>query len=381
MISPVATRPAEPCVSAGAAGAGGAGGADIGSRASDPAVASRGADEASSVTVTGGVLIDPRGRWTGPGADERVSVSAAGGGVFDFHARCAGNVRSARALLSVMDSHGITRAAVSAGGVVPLQQLSRQINDGGRADARADNAATFATCKRAPGRLVPVYFADPLRDVDAYSRDGGRFRGLEISPAVHGFRYDDAGVAELVAAAGDAGHSVYTVTLARAGARSADLAALARDFPHVTFVWGHCGHTGLDVAGLDDLAAEPNVLAEISGCLTVTARAAVDRLGAGRVLFGTEYPLQAHSVELAKVAALHLSPADRHRVLWANACRVLGEDPGPAPQMKTTSEASREARRAPSEERIPGANSDARVDFGWIQRDRRAGTGFLAGKE
>jgi predicted TIM-barrel fold metal-dependent hydrolase len=68
------------------------------------------------------------------------------------------------------------------------------------------------------------------------------------------------------------------------------------------------------------------VVAELSGCLTVTARTAVERLGAGRVLFGTEFPLQHPAVELAKCAALGLAPADHDRLMWTNACRLLGED-------------------------------------------------------
>jgi predicted TIM-barrel fold metal-dependent hydrolase len=44
------------------------------------------------------------------------------------------------------------------------------------------------------------------------------------------------------------------------------------------------------------------------------------------VLFGTEFPLQHPAVELAKCAALGLEPADRDRLLWTNACHLLGED-------------------------------------------------------
>jgi uncharacterized protein len=43
------------------------------------------------------------------------------------------------------------------------------------------------------------------------------------------------------------------------------------------------------------------------------------------VLFGTEYPGQHPSVELAKFRALQV-PADVWRlVAWGNACRLLGE--------------------------------------------------------
>ena len=243
--------------------------------------------------------------------------------IFDFHARL---VPGDRSLLSTMDDAGIRRAAVSAGGLLALDRLAAQIDAGGRAEVSAANPEVYERCAGSGGRLLPFYFADPVRDVAAYRRSAPRFRGLEISPAVHGFRLDDPAVADLVAIAATAGHPVYVVTLARAGARPADLVRLARTRPDVTFVWGHCGHTGLDLPGLAEIAAAPNVLAEISGCLTVTARAAVDRLGAGRVLFGTEYPLQSPRVELAKVAALGLTPSDRDAVLGGNACRVLREE-------------------------------------------------------
>ncbi|MEV6841947.1 amidohydrolase family protein [Actinoplanes sp. NPDC051411] len=244
--------------------------------------------------------------------------------VFDFHARLVpgGDGR----LLQAMDRAGIDRAAVSAGGLIGLDELSVQITYGGRVETPADNSAVAQACERSGGRLLPFYFADPRRDVDAYRKEAEHFRGLEISPAVHGFRLDEPAVAELVAIAAAMRHPVYVVTTGRPGCRPADLARLAFEFPQAVLVWGHCGHTGLEMAGLAELAPLSNVVAELSGCLTVTARTAIDRLGAGRVLFGTEFPLQHPAVELAKCAALGLEPADRDRVLRTNACRLLGED-------------------------------------------------------
>ena len=101
--------------------------------------------------------------------------------VFDFHARLAGD-----GLLSTLDGAGISRAAVSAGGLLSLERLSAQINDGGRAEVTADNERVHEQCARSGGRLLPFFFADPLRDVESYRAAAGRYRGLEISPAVHG---------------------------------------------------------------------------------------------------------------------------------------------------------------------------------------------------
>jgi len=244
--------------------------------------------------------------------------------VFDFHARLVPG--GADRLLAAMDAAGIDRAAVSAGGLIGLEALSVQITHGGRAEAPAGNAAVADQCRRSGGRLLPFYFADPRRDVDAYRKEAELFRGLEISPAVHGFRLDEPAVAELLLIAAAMRHPVYVVTTGRPGCRPADLARLAFEFSQVTLVWGHCGHTGLEIAGLAELAPRPNVVAELSGCLTVTASMAIERFGAGRVLFGTEFPLQHPGVELAKCAALGLGPADQESLLWTNACRLLGED-------------------------------------------------------
>lgn len=246
--------------------------------------------------------------------------------IVDFHARLAPGPAEPGRLLAAMDAAGIERAVVCAGGLLPLERLAAQLYDGGRADVAADNDGVRRACEAAAGRLLPFYFADPAGDVIAYRKHALDFRGLEISPAVHGFRLDDPAVAELVGVAERVGHPVYLVTVGQPGGRPDDLARLARRFPEVTFVWGHCGHTGLDLAGLATIEPVPNVLAETSGCLTVTARLAVERLGAGRVLFGTEYPLQHPAVELRKIDALDLTPIDRYAVTRDNARRVLGEE-------------------------------------------------------
>ncbi|MER7004332.1 amidohydrolase family protein [Dactylosporangium sp. NPDC000555] len=241
--------------------------------------------------------------------------------LFDFHARLPAG--GAADLLAAMDAAGIDHAAVCAGGLVDLDRLSEQIVDGGRSEARAGNEEVRRACTASGGRLVPFFFADPRRDVAAYRAAASRYRGLEISPAVHGFRLDEPGVDALASLAAGAGHPVYVVCLGRPGTRTEDLVALAARHPAVTFVSGHCGHTGLDAAGLHRIAARPNIAVELSGCFTAVARLAVRRLGAGRVLFGTEHPLQHPAVEVAKLHALGLAPDDLALVAAGNARRLL----------------------------------------------------------
>jgi len=248
------------------------------------------------------------------------------GPVFDFHARLVKRPGAVGQLLSTMDSCGIDRAAVSAGGIVDLDRLSRQIVEGGQVCQDADNAAVLAGCAASGGRLLPVYFGNPHDATGAYQAEAGRFRGLEISPAVHGVGFDDPRVSELVRVAAAARHPVYAVSVVASGSGTGDFVALARRFPEVTFVFGHCGFIGIDIHAINEIEPQPNILAETSGCFGAVARYALDRLGPDRVLFGTEYPLQHPTVELAKFAALELGPPSWHQVAWRNAHRLFGEE-------------------------------------------------------
>jgi predicted TIM-barrel fold metal-dependent hydrolase len=119
---------------------------------------------------------------------------------------------------------------------------------------------------------------------------------------------------------------VYTVCLERPGSTVTDLVKLAVAFPDTTFVLGHAGIGNIDLYAVELIAPHANVLLETSGGYTCVAQAAVRRLGADRVLFGSEAPIQHPEVELTKLRHIGLSDEDWHRITWRNACRLLGED-------------------------------------------------------
>jgi predicted TIM-barrel fold metal-dependent hydrolase len=229
-----------------------------------------------------------------------------------------------------MDEHGIARAVVTAGGLMGIAQLSRHVVEGGFVDTDADNAAVLVACRASDGRLLPFYFANPHRPPGEYRAAAADFVGMELSPAVHGVPLADERTSALIAIAAEVGHPVYLVCIGRPGCAVRDLSRLARTFPQVTFVLGHCGFIGIDVHALTVVADTPNIMAETSGCYTGVARAALDLLGADRVLFGTEYPLQHPAVELAKLDALELDPATRAKLAWHNGHRILPGTAQPA---------------------------------------------------
>lgn len=246
--------------------------------------------------------------------------------VLDFHVRLAPRPGARQRLLSTLDECGLARAVVCAGGTIDLDRLSRQLIDGGHVETDADNDEVLVACAGTGGRLVPFFFANPHRSPKVYRARAAEFRGLEVSPAVHGVGLTDPRVVELVAVAAEFGHPVYAVCLDRPGAGVADLVDLSHKFPQVSFVLGHSGIGNIDLYALSLIRDEPNILLETSGGYTCVAQAALSRLGANRVVFGSEYPLQHPAVELAKFQALRVPPRQWRQIAWDNAHRLLGEE-------------------------------------------------------
>jgi predicted TIM-barrel fold metal-dependent hydrolase len=244
--------------------------------------------------------------------------------IVDAHARLGPTAAARDRLLSMMDDTGIDRAVVVAGGVIDLDTLARQLVSGDGITEDAHNEAALEAAALTQGRLIPFFFANPHRDPAVYLAQASDYRGVEISPAVHGVPLDDPRTVGLVEAADSVGHPVYTVCLYRQGATVSDFVALARKFPSTTFVLGHLGVDLIDTYAIDLVSDVDNMVVETSGGYTVLLRIACERLGPDRLLFGSEAPHQHPSVELAKFAALDLPGTDR--ILGANVLRLLGED-------------------------------------------------------
>jgi len=268
--------------------------------------------------------------------------------IFDFHARLVPHPTSVERLLRMMDQVRIERAVVSAGGVIPLWQLSKQIIEGGSADVEPDNDFVLNGCARSDGRLVPFFFANSSRDPALYRNRGADFAGLELAPAVHGVPLTDDRTAALVHVACEMGHAVYLHCLIRDGFAVKDLVALAQRFPRVNFILGHSGIGHVDLYGIDLISHRRNVFLETSGGYTSVVRYALERLGFESVLFGSEYPIQHPAVELAKFQALDLDAVAWERIAWGNACDLLNKAASPATDYSspTTEElVSREASK------------------------------------
>jgi predicted TIM-barrel fold metal-dependent hydrolase len=243
--------------------------------------------------------------------------------VLDFHLRLAPSPQALDALVACMDSSGIRRAVLCAGGLIGGETLSRQLRSGASTRVEPDNEGVARAADSNRERFRACWFGNPHAGIDSYRVEGGDFVGLELSPAVHGVPLSDARTDTFVEAAAEHGHWVYVVCINRAGCDVDAFVALATRFPSVTFVLGHLGYGNIDYYGMRLVAPASNVLVESSGGYSSVLCCAVRWLGADRVLFGSEYPLQAPLVELTKVASAGLSEDTVRAILCGNAERLM----------------------------------------------------------
>src|SRR5688500_6367346 len=116
-----------------------------------------------------------------------------------------------------------------------------------------------------------------------------------------------------------------------------DLLALARRHPKVKFFGGHIG--GDWEWGVAALKQVDNVWLDVAGGEATAAYAeiALNAVGAGRIVYGTDVAGRSVPSQLAKVMCLDLPGDSMDRMLWRNAAEVLGKRlpaawgrPGPA---------------------------------------------------
>jgi len=103
---------------------------------------------------------------------------------------------------------------------------------------------------------------------------------------------------------------------------------LAEEYPDVNFIIPHLGSFADDwsaqLALIDHLARHPNIYADTSGIRRFDLlEQAVARAGARKILFGTDGPWLHPFVELSKIHALDLPPAERRLILGENFLRLM----------------------------------------------------------
>ncbi len=230
--------------------------------------------------------------------------------------------------LEQMKEAGIAQGVVVPGGMLDVRKMTDYIT--GRAlpeNPVPDNLYVEESCKARPEVLWPMICVDPHDDDALIKLENGfksGYRGLKLSPMSHQFSFAGRVAAELAACCGEYGFPVYTHVVYSPGASTSRFVTLARQFPRTNFILGHMGFGPADTEGLDAAAALDNFYLETSTGNFLHLTESVRRAGAGKIVFGSEFPLSHPKAELEKILLLKLPDSDREKILGGNIRALLG---------------------------------------------------------
>jgi predicted TIM-barrel fold metal-dependent hydrolase len=175
-----------------------------------------------------------------------------------------------------------------------------------------------------PDRFRGFVFLHPDRDrgrVHAMVREaveGYGFCGIKVH------RHDGSISREIC----DAARSFRLPILYDVMGEVAQVELLAKEYPDIPFIIPHLGSFSDDWKAhktlIDLMARYPNVFSDTSGVRRFDfLLEAVQRAGAGKILFGSDGPWLHPGLELAKVLALGLLPAHQELILGKNLLRLI----------------------------------------------------------
>jgi len=237
--------------------------------------------------------------------------------IVDVHAHIGifkyGLARSmtAEGLVRLMDEAGVDKAVIS--------QLSLKMTE--------DNDSVSKAVDEFPDRLLGFAHIDPrdsktaLKELDRSINTLGLV-GVKMHSNFDHFVPWDKNVFELMERIEDYRLPVLFHT-GEELSRPLQIAYVAKHFPKIPVILGHMGLwiaiESIPAAKLsDNIYLETSIQGEIPAL-----EEAVKELGAERILFGTDTPFSAYTVEMAKIEALDIPEEDKGKILGRNALKLL----------------------------------------------------------
>ena len=224
-------------------------------------------------------------------------------------------------LLSTMDNNGIDAVVTCA----PYSSIGK--------DRTYDEANRFLaeSVKEAPRRILPFVRVNPhLRENAQCSireaiEDWG-FHGIKLHPRNEAFPINNEELAYPIA---EAAAKFRVPILIHTGepdtygfAQPTLIGGLADAFPDVTLIVGHMGKRLYEDAILVAKWFE-NIILETSFRSHWEIARAVNRVGADRVVYGSDMPFGVPEIEMMKVRLSGIREEDKEKVMGANIARIL----------------------------------------------------------
>lgn len=176
-----------------------------------------------------------------------------------------------------------------------------------------------------PGFHVhPGFVAESIAEIDRMWAQGVRLIG-ELVPYLHGWSgYGGRNLSKILDAAGRHHMVVSYHTMPD---EQEEMTRMVAEHPDVTFVAAHPGERENFMKHLERMERYDNLYLDLSGTGIFRyglVAYGVGRVGSGRFLFGTDYPICNPRMYVQAIYQESISEADRENILHKNAERILG---------------------------------------------------------
>lgn len=194
---------------------------------------------------------------------------------------------------------------------------------------RPDNLG-IAAAARGNDRLIPCACVSPALGDEAaeeleraLGEDG--MQGLKLMPPRHGYQIIQAVVDPIMEIA--RAHKVpVTIHSQNSPAHPLEIAVLAGRFPDIPIIMDHMGHRYWAESALAAAQQQDNIWlgTTIAAYEPVLVQAAVNAIGANRVVFGSNAPRAYPDLAVESIKRLRLPAADEAAILGENLATIYG---------------------------------------------------------
>lgn len=214
-------------------------------------------------------------------------------------------------LLARMDAAGVDMAMVCS----LAQRIEAEFIEG-LVDRHPDRLFGF-------GQVLPQ--ADGALEEIARMAAHPRIKGLKLHASLHGYHFADHGLLDPVfAACREHGLAILVNALDDAFVTPLAIEEISRGFPEVPVLIAHMGAVWNVPEACIVAARNDSIYLETSSTLLADVRVALARVGAEKIVMGTEYPGNDFGMERFKLAKAIPDEASRALVEGENLTRILG---------------------------------------------------------
>ena len=248
--------------------------------------------------------------------------------IIDAHAHVSREDYSNKeVLLSQMREAGIDKTILVPGGMMDARKTTGYLLQ--REQPKGDpipNEVLDELIAEHPDRFFGFHCINPNhgeKAVEEFRRAIARGKkGLKLAPIIHRFSLASDTVKELAKVCGKLGVPFYTHVIFHPDASTEKVGILAREFPHTTIILGHMGLAPADDEAIEVGGRNDNLFLETSVGSYLIVKEALRRLGASKIIFGSEFPLYHPHVELEKIRVL-VKENDFERITSKNILAML----------------------------------------------------------